>query len=170
MCLISSLFGVYLMQIHKLKIKNMISSIPTLTEMIINSLESDYDKLLRDRLNEKNLEYILNILLEKCDFTIDELLTFNDKNKIEKLIEEEIDENNDILIKIKTKDKNRFANILMNIKQCIKSQTESDQSLSDISPIISLVSFSYFLNIRFQTNLVCIPSQFLSLCQYTKSR
>lgn len=142
----------------------MISSIPTLTEMIINSLESDYDKLLRDKLCEKNLEYILHILLTKCDFTTKELLTFSDKNKIEKLIEEEIDENTDILIKIKTKDKNRFANILLDVKQCIKSQTESDQSLSDISPVmISLVSFSFLLNRRFQTNLVCIQTQSIFL-------
>ena len=79
----------------------MTASIPTLTEMIINSLKHDYDKLLRDKLCERNLEYILHILLQKCDFTINELLTFNDKDKIEKLIEEEIDENKDILIKIR---------------------------------------------------------------------
>ena len=141
----------------------MISSIPTLTEMIINSLEHDYDKLLRDKLCERNLEYILHILLKKCDFTINELLTFNDKDKIEKLIEEEIDENKDILIKIKTKDKNRFANILMDVKQaqamqsqtirCQQKATAQAQSLSDISPKTSLV---YILNNRFYTNLVCI--------------
>lgn len=106
----------------------MISSIPTLTEMIISSLE--YEKLLKDKLSERNLEYILHILLEKCDFTTNELLTFENKQKIEKIIEEEIDDNKNIEFVIKTKDKNRFANIVMDVK-ALKYQSQSDQSLSD---------------------------------------
>ena len=103
-------------------------SISSLTEMIINSL--DYEKILKEKLQERNLEYILKLLLDNTDFTTSELFTFNNKEKIEKIIEEEIDDNTCMDIKIKTIDKHRFANIIMDIK-AIKILNESSSDHSD---------------------------------------
>ncbi len=62
--------------------------------MIINSL--DDEKVLKDKLQEKQLEHILGLLLENNIITLSELFTLNNKEKIQKIIEQQIDHNRNI--------------------------------------------------------------------------
>eukprot|EP01084_Bolivina_argentea_P205261 350692_1 len=103
----------------------MTASIGLLTDMIINSL--DDEKVLKDKLQEKQLEYILGLLLEHNIITLSELFTFNNKEKIQHIIEQQIDHNRDINVTIKPKDKNEFSNIVMDVIQSKIQTQQHDQ-------------------------------------------
>merc|ERR1712113_1099984 len=83
-----------------------IASIASLTEMIISSM--DHEKVLKNRLEEKQLGHILCVLLENNIITLAELFALNNKEKIENIIEQKIECNNNINVCVTPKDKNEF--------------------------------------------------------------
>eukprot|EP00484_Ammonia_sp_Unknown_P001526 CAMPEP_0197021468 /NCGR_PEP_ID=MMETSP1384-20130603/2347_1 /TAXON_ID=29189 /ORGANISM="Ammonia sp." /LENGTH=1062 /DNA_ID=CAMNT_0042449301 /DNA_START=209 /DNA_END=3397 /DNA_ORIENTATION=- len=110
----------------------MTASIPTLTEMVINTLE--YEKILKSKLEERNLGYILSLLCEKCDVSTNELFTLSDRAKIEQIITMQIDDNQYIDVKVQSKDKDVFANIVMDVIAIIKVQSQiAQQSMRSVS-------------------------------------